>query len=104
RQVGARPAELVGDGRGERLARRILAVVEEDPLRRRRQGAAPAQQLVAVGVGREAVELVDARLHPYRLAVDGDRLGAVDQAAAAGARRLIADEDDRAPRSPSRWS
>ncbi len=67
RRAAARgAASRAPDRRGEGLARRILAVVEEDAPRLAGQRLAPAQQLVAVGVRREPLHLHDLRRHRRR--------------------------------------
>src|SRR5687768_4329510 len=93
RQLGEGPAELGLEGAGEGGAGGVFAVVEEDAARRRRQRAAPAEELVAVGVGGEHLEAAHFGAHWHRLAVDAQHLGAVEEGAAAGAGGLEADDE-----------
>ena len=60
--------------------------------------AEPAENLVRVRMGRHGFDELDARVDGNHLAVNLDRLLAVDELPAASARRLVSDEEDRVAR------
>ena len=60
----------------------------------------PADELVGVGMRREAVEALNLRFDGDFFTEDADALDAVDEAAAKAAFRLIADEENRRFRAP----
>src|SRR5262245_29753352 len=89
---GRRPAEILSDGLPERRSGRWLAVDDVAHGRRTREAAKPPQDFATVGVRGVRVAHLDAGPHGHDLSEHLDAPGPVAQEAAAGARRLIADE------------
>ena len=81
--------------------RNVLVAVDNKHVRRLRvECLDPLDEMIVIGVGRQALKVDDFRLDGDLLAEELDLFNAVEQSAAQRAGRLEADEHDRAVRAP----
>lgn len=81
--------------------RNVLVAVDNKHMRRLRvEGLDPLDEMIVIGVGRQALEVDDFRLDGDLLAEELDLFNAIEQPTAQRAGRLEADEHDRAVRAP----